>query len=1110
MALGSGPGWAGSGGPWIKAEQSMLQLISSKINVKGNVDVLLPKPTPDKPYFGMGSLNDEMKKERADYYQDVCVLAYPKMDTIPQISEIKEKALYIRHPYSSTNGSKPLLKFSTIDNESKITGLQKKQMIDVSKFMQPDGRLVWTAPAGEWTIFRFGTATTAANTRPAPIPGYGFECSKLDTSALNYHLDNYINKLIKDSGTKISTTRRTVGWNMLHIDSWEMGSQNWSHDFSAEFKKRRGYDIEPFLPVYSGFIVTNKKLSERFLWDMRLTAQDLLLENHAIHLRKIAHENGFGLSIEPYDMNPTSDLALGAIADIPQCEFWAEKKGYNTTFSCFEASSIAHTCNKNIVAAEAFTTNWGSTPWARTPANLKSQTDWALAAGINRIIVHRYAFQPWKDKFPGMTMGQYGIQYERTQTWWNFTNKWHDYLTRCQYLLRQGKPVADILFLNPEGAPTAFEPPVSALAGNSWLPDKKGYSFDGCDPINLVENADVKNGKIIFPGGIEYRILVLPTTEYMTPKLLQKINALVEKGATVMGFAPQYSPSLMDYPHCDDEIRNLTRKMWGNDSLPKKIGKGMLYPCIASDTLNLLPKFQSNAINLYKGFIPPFVKYSSIETILKKLSIQEDFKCDNAFRYIHRKSKEGDIYFVSNTKSSSETGICTFRAKGNVSFLNPIDGKEYQAEVLKRTKETTTVKIPLEGNGSVFVLFNDEISLFHRKLPVLPFNMKSILKVNSKWTVSFDKKWGGPEEAVFDSLKDWSQSDNLGIKYYSGKAIYKTTIKLNSQQVKGRTFIDLGDVQVMARIKINGKELGVVWYPPFRIESTGFWDEGENAIEVEVVNLWINRMIGDQSLPIDERFTWSTWTPFQKTDKLVASGLIGPVTIQTIDNIPYVSKPIISVDKTFIVKPEMAELSISCSTEKAKIHYTLNGTTPTENSPIYNSPLTINDYANITVKAFKNNFKSSDEASLSIDGYDPKVNGLNFEYFEGEWSRLPDFDKLTYIKKGKSKGFDIQSIKAREDHFGIKFQGSILIPISGDYTFYLLSDDGSKLYIDGKVIVDNDGCHGDLEKTGNIQLAEGKHEIRIDYFDNINGESLKLSYKINEIKKEIPLRLISY
>ncbi len=1110
MALGSGPGWAGSGGPWIKADQSMLQLISSKINVKGKVDVLLPKPTPEVPYFGMESLNEEMKKERADYYQDVCVLAFPKMDSIPQISDIKEKALYIRKPYSSTNGSKPLLKFSTIDNESKTTGLQMKQMIDVSKFMQPDGRLVWTAPAGEWTIFRFGTATTAANTRPAPIPGYGFECSKLDTSALNYHLDNYINKLIKDSGTKISDTRRSVGWNMLHIDSWEMGSQNWSHNFAAEFKKRRGYDIEPFLPVYSGFVVSNKKISERFLWDMRITAQDLLLENHAIHLRKIAHEHGFGLSIEPYDMNPTSDLALGAIADVPQCEFWAEKQGFNTTFSCFEATSIAHTCNKNIVAAEAFTTNWGNTPWSRTPANLKDQVDWVFAAGINRIIVHRYAFQPWKDKFPGMTMGQYGIQYERTQTWWNFTIEWHDYITRCQYLLRQGKPVADILFLNPEGAPTVFEPPVSACTGNSWMPDKKGYSFDGCDPINLIENADVKNGKIIFPGGIEYRILVLPTTEYMTPNLLQKINTLIEKGATVMGFAPKYSPSLTDYPHCDEEVWNLAQKMWGNDPLPKKIGKGMLYPCTAIDTLNLLPNFQSDGKNLFKGFIPPFVKYSSIEAVLKKLNIKEDFKCDNAFRYIHRKLEKGDIYFVSNTKNTSENGICTFRTKGNVSFLNPIDGKEYQAEVLTQTGETTTVKIPLEGNGSVFVLFKKGISLFPKRLPVLPFHMKSILKVNSKWTVSFDKKWGGPEEVVFDSLKDWSLSDNLGIKYYSGTAKYKTTIKLNSQQIQGRTFIDLGNVQVMARVKINGKELGVAWCSPYRVETTGCWNEGDNTVEIEVVNLWINRLIGDQTLPEDKRFTWSTWMPFKKTDKLVRSGLLGPVTIQVIDDKPYVSKPIISVDKTFIVKPDTVTLSVGCSTENAEIHYTLNGTTPTENSPIYNTPLKINDYANIAVKAFKNNFESSDEANVLIDGYDPKVNGLNYEYFEGEWTKIPDFDKMTPLKKGTTITLDPSKLKNREDHFGLKFYGSISLATSGDYTFYLLSDDGSKLYIDGKPIVDNDGCHGDLEKSGNTQLAKGKHEIRIDYFDNINGESLQLFYSLTGSKEEIPLRLMKY
>ena len=556
---------------------------------------------------------------------------------------------------------------------------------------------------------------------------------------------------------------------------------------------------------------------------------------------------------------------------------------------------------------------------------------------------------------------------------------------------------------------------------------------------------------------------------------------------------------------------NLQKKCGVTTPHLRKIGKGMLYPCQSTDTLNLLPKFQGIGNTLFKGFVPRFVKYSSIEQILQKMDIKEDFNCDNAFRYIHRKLENGDIYFVSNTKSSPETGICTFRAKGNVVFLNPMDGKKYQAEILKQTDETTTVKIPLESDGSVFVLFTDEPALSDKKSPVLPFKMKSILQVDSKWTVNFDKKWGGPEEVVFDSLKDWTLSDNLGLKYYSGKAIYKTTVALNSHQIKGKTYIDLGDVEVMARIKINGKELGVVWHNPYRIETTGCWHKGKNTIEVEVVNLWINRMIGDQSLPVDKRFTWSSWTPFQKTDKLLASGLLGPVTIQAIDNKAYVSKPIITVNKTQIIKPDSAQLSITCSTENSEIHYTLDGSPPTENSPVYNSCLTIRDCSSVTAKAFKRNFISSDAANVFIDGYDPKVNGLNYEYFEGEWNKIPDFDKLTPLRKGKSTGFDIVAIKGREDHFGIKFQGAISIPTSGNYTFYLLSDDGSKLYIDGKLIIDNDGFHGEKENSEIIMLSKGKHTIRIDYFDNINSEALKLNYSFNNIKKrEIPLRWLSF
>lgn len=580
ITLNAGPGWTGSGGPWVKVEQSMQHLVASATDISGpaKLDVVLPQPAPRKPYFGNGGLSPEMIKSQEAFYVDVAVLAFPKSTNASLIADIDEKALYLRHPYSSRPGTKPFLPSPLVAGENPAGAIARSQMIDLSSRLKPEGRLRWNAPPGEWTIMRFGRTSTGANTRPAPQPGLGLECDKFDPAALDAHFDAFVGSLMRTIGPR--SNRRTSGWTMLHIDSWEMGAQNWTGKFREEFQRRRGYDPLKYLPAYTARVVENPEITERFLWDVRLTAQELVLQNHAQHLRDLGHRNGFGLSIEPYDMNPTADLALGAMADVPMCEFWADGDGFETSFSCFEAASIAHTHGKSIVAAEAFT-GGGATSWMRHPGTMKNQADWAFAAGINRLVFHRYAHQPWTNVAPGMTMGFYGTQYERTQTWWEMSGAWHEYLARCQFLLRQGLAVADILYLTPEGAPHVFRPPSSALAGSKTLPDRKGYNFDGCDPQTLIERVKVRAGKLVLPDGAGYHMLVLPETETMTPRLLAKVKQLLQAGALVVGPRPLKSPSLTDYPQCDAEVRRLADAIWGaptgSEALADRaIGRGTL------------------------------------------------------------------------------------------------------------------------------------------------------------------------------------------------------------------------------------------------------------------------------------------------------------------------------------------------------------------------------------------------------------------------------------------------------------------------------------------------------------------------------------------------------
>ncbi|MDR0565544.1 MAG: glycosyl hydrolase, partial [Prevotellaceae bacterium] len=417
VTLGIGPGWTGSGGPWVKGEESMQHLVFSSTDVSGagKQAIQLPKPEPMPPFFGR---EPAVQAEWEGFYRDVAVLAFPaattRIDTdyvvdagYGKVREIEERALYYRKPYSSMPfGVKEYL--STYDSYAALPGdnpVAKTDVVDLTALLQSDGSITWDVPAGKWTVMRFGSRNNGNATRPAPVPGLGLEADKFDTTALNHHLDNFTGKLFRRAGFTKANPRG--GLQMLHIDSWEMGSQNWTARFREEFTRRRGYDPQPFYPVYAGVMVQSREVSERFLWDVRQTVQDLVLEYHAGHVKRYAARYGMGLSIEPYDMTPVSDIELAAVADVPMCEFWSLNFGFNTSFSTGEGASAAHLLGQSLVPAESFTANHEA--WRQHPASMKNEGEWAWASGINRFVYHTFAHQALPDNLrPGMTMGIHG------------------------------------------------------------------------------------------------------------------------------------------------------------------------------------------------------------------------------------------------------------------------------------------------------------------------------------------------------------------------------------------------------------------------------------------------------------------------------------------------------------------------------------------------------------------------------------------------------------------------------------------------------------------------------------------------------------------------------
>jgi len=685
-------------------------------------------------------------------------------------------------------------------------------------------------------------------------------------------------------------TKSSGGLKMLHMDSWEMGAQNWTPHFRQEFIKRRGYDPLPFYPVYAGNVVESQEISERFLWDLRQTSQELILDYHARQVKKYSHRNGLRLSIEPYDMNPTADLELGSIADVPMCEFWSKGFGFNSTFSCMEATSIAHIQGQPLVQAEAFTAE-ATEAWKQYPGSMKNQGDWAFATGINRFFYHTFEHKPLNDSLqPGMTMGPYGVHWDRKQTWWHMVSDYHRYISRCQFTLQHGRAVADILYLTPEGAPQVFLPPPSALFGNDTIPDRKGYNFDGCSPSQLY-TASVKDNQIFFPGGAAYKLLVLPTVETMTPTLLEKVQSLVKEGATVVGVPPIKSPGLSGFPECDQKVQSIAREIWGSTKLPRlqaehAYGKGKV---IWGGDLTIQ----------HKNTLYP--EYDLTAKLLNEMSASEDFESSGPVRYTHRATKDMDIYFVANRSDRFINADCKFRTtKGTPELWDPLTGETRLLSDFSISDRRTTVPLQFESYQSFFILFAKNTTGALSQKKNFP-EKKEVATLNGPWAVSFDPKWGGPKKVTFDSLVDWTTHPQEGIKHYSGIAVYKKSFDLPLSATAGshKLYLDLGEVKNMSRIRLNGKELGVVWTAPWKVDITRVVKPKGNELEIEVANLWPNRLIGDEQFPDDGikdgkfpewlingkkrtsgRYTFTTYNPYKKDSPLLKSGLMGPVTIQ--------------------------------------------------------------------------------------------------------------------------------------------------------------------------------------------------------------------------------------
>jgi hypothetical protein len=546
--------------------------------------------------------------------------------------------------------------------------VQRREVIDLTSKLTADGKLNWQAPAGEWVILRVGYTPTGVKNHPAPTEGTGLECDKFSQAALDAHWAGFMQKILDDLGPLAGKTLDSS-----LIDSYEVGGQNWSGNFRAEFQKRRDYDLLKFLPAFTGRVVDNPAVSERFLWDVRRTIADLFAENYYGHFAELCRQHGLMNAVEPYT-GPFESMQSGAPADVVMGEFWSGSQGHP---SVKMAASIAHIYGKTIVGAESFTAAPEAGRWQNDPYSLKTLGDLMYCQGLNRYVFHRYAMQPWTNRWPGMTMGQWGFHFERTETWWNQGKAWIDYITHCEFLLQQGRAVADAAYFTGESTP------VEMRVGDPALPF--GYDYDAIN-ADVLRSATVKNGRIVLASGASYATLILPPSDVdMTPVTLQRIRELVRAGATVVGPRPQHSPSLADFPKCDAQVKKFADELWGQ--------------CDGASVLE-------NADG--KGRV---VWGKSLADIFAAQNLKPDFEFTNAaagtrLAFVHRVAGGADIYFVSNQRRQFDSAECTFRVAGKIPELwHPDTGLIESAPVWNAQAGRTTVRLNFEPAGSVFVIF---------------------------------------------------------------------------------------------------------------------------------------------------------------------------------------------------------------------------------------------------------------------------------------------------------------------------------------------------------------------------------------------------------------------
>ena len=726
--------------------------------------------------------------------------------------------------------------------------IRKDDIVDLTSKLRPDGTLDWTPPQGHWVVLRFGYSLTGVTNHPASPEGTGLEVDKLSREDVKQYMNTYLDHYKSAVGPLMGKR----GLQYVINDSWEAGTANWTDDMVSEFSRRRGYDPRPWLPVLAGRVIESSQQSERFLWDFRKTLGDLLAEYHYDQINDILHQRGMGHYGESHEEGRAfigDGMEVKRGNDVPMSAMWTQRPGVNKDLPGYDAdiresASVAHIYGQNLVAAESMTASSGA--WAWSPATLKPTADKEMAMGLNRFVIHTSVHQPLLDRKPGLALGPFGQWFTRNETWAEQARPWIGYLARSCYLLQQGRFVADIAYFYGE------DTNLTALFGKNGPAIPAAYNFDYFNADALIHRLSVVDGQLATDSGMRYAVLALdPHSQHMSLPVLRKIRDLVQSGAIVAGPKPSDTPSLSDD---QKEFQSIADDMWGSGRDEHGYGKGKVFG--GQISLEVMRAIQ----------IVPDFEYSKPQS-------------DTEILFVHRQLKDGDLYYVDNRRDGAEDLDATFRIAGKEAELWHADTGTMEPASFQITDGRTTVPLHLEPWGTVFVVFRKAATRSSRIVPKI--TDRSIATVDGPWNLSFQADRGAPTKITVDKLASWSDNADEGVKYFSGTGTYTKTIQASRDWFKRgtRLLIDLGEVNNVAEVSVNGKPLGIAWKTPYRLDVTSALTPGANTVEIKVTNPWVNRIIGDRQPNVTKTYAFTSPKYYKADSKLVPSGLLGPVQI---------------------------------------------------------------------------------------------------------------------------------------------------------------------------------------------------------------------------------------